>query len=427
MKNKNLFSNWQLKLLAVALAILAWLMIMSFSDPTVTRTIANVPILIINDDVFSEAGKSYTVDGRMSTSVKVTGSNSIVKNLNASDFTATADFSKMYDVTGQVPITLSCSSRNASSLTYTPLTASLKINIEDVLSKNFDIIVEPEGNVADSYLLGGFTTDPAYVTVEAPESVIERIAKVAVSVNIEGLSDNTSFVCTPHYFSTGGTELSFENAKDTVFSTDEITVSVEIRTMKTVPVVIAVGGQDEVASGYRYTGAEQSLSTIRVSGLRSRLAEINSISIPDTVLSVAGASEDLTYEIDLSDYLPDGIGLLLGEESTLTVTLQVAPLIVKTYEIDTIDLIGKKDDYEYLFLNMPMQVQLRALEEDFKGITDEHIAATLDVSGYGPGQFTLPVNIELDSVFELFVTPHVKLSIEDSKQPETTAAPEDGE
>ena len=427
MKNKNLFSNWQLKLGAAALAVLVWLMIMSFSDPTVTQTISNVPITIINDDVFAEAGKSYTIDSRLSTSVKVIGSNSIVKNLSAADFTATADFSRIYDVTGQVPITLSCSARNASSLTYTPLTASLKVNVEDVLSRDFPVQVETTGNVAEGYLLGGLASDPVYITVEAPESVIERISKASVTVDLNGLSENASFTVTPHYYSAAGTELTFENVKDTVFSAEEVRVDVEIRTMKTVPVVIAVGGQDAVASGYRYTGAEQSLTTIQVSGLRSRLAELNSISIPDTVLSVAGASEDVAYEIDLTEYLPEGISLLLGEEKMMKVTLQVAPLIVKTYEIDTINLIGNNEDYDYLFLNMPMQVQLRALEEDFKGITDEHIAATLDVTGYGPGQFTLPVDIELDSVFELFVTPHVKLSIEDRKQPETTAAPEDGE
>ena len=65
MKNKRLFNNWQLKLLSVALAVAAWLMIMSLADPSTTVTFTNVPITIINDDVFSEAGKAYTIDGRL--------------------------------------------------------------------------------------------------------------------------------------------------------------------------------------------------------------------------------------------------------------------------------------------------------------------------------------------------------------------------
>ncbi len=424
MKTKRLFHNWQLKLGAGAIAILVWLMIMSFSDPPDTRTITNVPVTIINDEIFSEAGKSYTVDGRLTTAVRVTGSTSAVRNLNASDFTATADLSKMYDVTGQVPITLTCSARNASTLTYAPTTASLKINIEDVLSKNYSLIINPEGSAAEGYLLGQITLNPSYITVRAPESVIERIAEAVVTVDIEGLSENTTLSCTPHYYSAAGTELTFEDAKDTTFSTNEVKADVEIRTIKTVPVVIAVGGQDAVASGYRYTGAQQSLSTIRVSGLRSRLAEINSITIPETVLSVAGASADIETEIDLTDYLPEGISLVSGEEETLTVTLLVEPLIVKTYEVNKITLIGEKENYEYIIRNMPLQVQLRALEEDFKEISDEHITATLDVSAYSAGDYSLSVNIELDSVFELFSNAKANISI---RELEETTAVEDSE
>ena len=423
MKTKGLFNNWQLKLGAGVIAVLAWLMIMTFVDPPITRTIPNVPVTIINDDVFSDADKSYTVDGRLATSVKVTGSDSVVRNLTASDFTATADLSKMYDVTGQVPITLTCSARSASTLTYSPVTTSLKIKIENVLSKRFSVHVNPIGYVAEGYLLGAVTPDPAEITVKAPESVMERISEVSVDAELDGLSENTTLSCTPHYYSAAGTELTFDNAKDTSFSDTEIKVNVEVRTMKTVPLVIAVGGQDEVAPGYRYTGTEQSMATVKVSGLRSRLAELNSITIPETVLSVAGATEDITVEIDITEYLPEGITLLLGEDKDLTVTLLVAPLIVRTYEVETITLTGKNDEYEYFLHNMPLQVQLRALEEDFKGITDEHIAATLDVTDYGPGAYNLPVDIELDSVFELYVRPSVSLTIEERETETSTAAP----
>ena len=231
--------------------------------------------------------------------------------------------------------------------------------------------------MAEGYLLGAVTPEPREITVKAPESVMERIAEVVVDVDLEGLSENAAFTCVPRYYSAAGTELTFDGSKDTSFSDNEVKVSVEIRTMKTVPIVIAVGGQDEVASGYRYTGAEQSITTISVSGLRSRLAELNSISIPEEVLSVAGATEDVTVEIDITEYLPEGISLLLGEEKMLKVTLLVAPLIVKTYEVETVTLNGRHEDYEYYFHNMPLQVQLRALEEDFKGITDEHITANV--------------------------------------------------
>ena len=421
MKFKNLFNNWKLKLLSVALAILAWVIILGFLDPTSTRTIPNVPITITNDDIFSEAGKSYTVDGRLYTSVKVTGPNSIVRNLTAGDFTATADLAQMYDVTGQVPISLTCTARGASSITYSLVTASLKIKIEDVLTKRFEVQIDTSGDLADGYLIGSVKANPAYITVQAPESVIERIAEARVSIELKDLTDNTVFTCTPVFYSTVGAELDLSTARETVVSHDEVQVEVEILTMKTVPVVINVGGKDEVAQGYRYTGAQQSVSAVNVSGLRSRLAVLTSVTIPETDLSVAGASRDLTIEIALSQYLPEGIELVDGEETVLTVVLQVAPLTLKTFEVNNIKLVGQKTNLEYTFLNAPLRIQLRALEEDFKGITEEDIAAALDVNGYGPGEYSLPVQVEVDeTVFEVVGTPYLKLSIVDPNAKEPT-------
>ena len=428
MKLKKLFDDWKMKLLSVGLAVLTWVIILSFLDPTITRTIPNVPVTIANGDVFSEAGKSYTVDGRLYTSVRVTGVNSIVANLTAGDFTATADLAQMYDVTGQVPISLSCNIRDAAKVSYTPLTASLKIKIEDVISKRYEVKVDTSGEPADGYFLGAVTKEPVFITVRAPESVLERIAEVRVSVDLNGLTENASFACTPVYYSTVGAELSFENAKDTSFSHDEVIVDVEILTMKTVPVVINVAGQDAVAAGYRYTGAQQSVGSVKVSGLRSLLAALTSVTIPEADLSVAGASGDKTVNIELADYLPEGIELMDGEDPVLTVTLQVAPLIVKTYEVEDIKLSGENTAYEYVIRNAPLRVQLRALEDDFKAISDEHIQALLDVAGYGPGEYSLPVNIELDSVFELLGTPRLSVSIIDPSAEETEAkTPEDEE
>lgn len=422
MKFKNLFNNWQLKLLSVVLAVLAWVIILGFLDPTATKTIPNVPITITNGDIFSAADKSYTVDGRLYTSVKVTGPNSIVKNLTAGDFTATADLAQMYDVTGQVPIALTCTARSASSISYSLVTASLKIKIEDVLSRAYRVKVETEGTLADGYLLGAVTADPEIITVKAPESVIERLSEVKVFVDLQDLQDNAAFTCTPHYYSAAGTEMTFENAKDTTLSTDDVKVDVEILTMKTVPVVINVAGQDEVASGYRYTGAQQSVTSVKVSGLRSRLAALNSVTIPETDLSVAGASDDVTVNLALTKYLPEGIELVDGEQPVMTVVLLVEALTVKTLEVERIDLIGQNSSYEYHIRTKNVHVQLRALEEDFKGITEQHITATLDVAGYGPGEYSLPVDIELDSVFEMIGSVRVSLSIVDPSIPETTEA-----
>lgn len=419
MKNK-LFRNWGLKLLSVFIAFFAWIAVMTYADPITNRTLPNIPINVINGDVIEKTGNAYNVEGRLYTNVKVSGVKSIVNSLTTADFAAQIDISKMFDVTGQVPVELSCRNSRAASLTYSPVTTTVKVNIERILTKSIPITVTTSGNLPDGYLLGDVTARPRTVQVNAPESVMERIASVRVNINIDGLTDNASFECPLRYYSEGGSLLNFDNAEHTGFSIDSTTVTAEIWTMKIVPVVIAVSGQSETASGFRYTGAMQSLNTIKVSGLRSRLAALNAISIPEEVLSVAGADGAVTYEVPLKDYLPEGISLVSGQDETLKVTLTVEPLIIKTYSLPAVNIVGRTSGYTYTVTSKSLSIQLRALEEDFKGITEDHIKAEIDVTDLTPGDYRLKVDVSCDEVFELMGTLYANINIKDPTVPKET-------
>ena len=105
---KDLISkNIGLKLLSVLLALLLWLIVMNVEDPAVTRTIYDIPVQIVNDDVITSRGYRYAVESGEKVDIRVKGRRSVVDGLSADDFVATADFNSVSSMK-MVPIEVRC-------------------------------------------------------------------------------------------------------------------------------------------------------------------------------------------------------------------------------------------------------------------------------------------------------------------------------
>ena len=406
----RIFQNWPLKLLAVVAAVLVWFVIMMLADPTDTQTYYNIPVKLLNEELLTQANKSYTVEGGATptVSIRVSAAGSVHRELTAADFTATADVSKMFDVTGRVPIEVVCSntslSRQISSIT--PQTETLKINFEDIVTQEFTIDLRTRNDLPDGYFISRQWTNPSTVTVAAPASVMERISSVVAEVDVTGLTESTTLENSPLRFLSGtGQALALDTARDTTVSTDAVTVGLDIFTMKTIPVVISQAALDkvknEVSDGYRYIKATQTVSSVQVKGLPSRLADISMISIPESALNLRGAKESRSFNLALSDYLPAGIELMDGQESRITITLEVVELDVREFTIDTLRVSGMDEDYRYQF-SRTVTVYIRALEADFSGFNLSTVSASLDLGEYATmeGTHRLEVTVSCsDSVF----------------------------
>ena len=406
----RIFQNWPLKLLAVVAAVLVWFVIMMLADPTDTQTYYNIPVKLLNEELLTQANKSYTVEGGATptVSIRVSAAGSVHRELTAADFTATADVSKMFDVTGRVPIEVVCSntslSRQISSIT--PQTETLKINFEDIVTQEFTIDLRTRNDLPDGYFISRQWTSPSTVTVAAPASVMERISSVVAEVDVTGLTESTTLENSPLRFLSGtGQALALDTARDTTVSTDAVTVGLDIFTMKTIPVVISQAALDkvknEVSDGYRYIKATQTVSSVQVKGLPSRLADISMISIPESALNLRGAKESRSFNLALSDYLPAGIELMDGQESRITITLEVVELDVREFTIDTLRVSGMDEDYRYQF-SRTVTVYIRALEADFSGFNLSAVSASLDLGEYATmeGTHRLEVTVSCsDSVF----------------------------
>ncbi|MBR6349043.1 MAG: hypothetical protein IKR67_00695, partial [Lachnospiraceae bacterium] len=85
MKFKEILQKWVInnigyKVLALVFAFVLWLVIVNLTDPTVSLTISNIDVEILNEDAVADGSHVYTIESGKVISVTVSGKRSIVSS-----------------------------------------------------------------------------------------------------------------------------------------------------------------------------------------------------------------------------------------------------------------------------------------------------------------------------------------------------------
>jgi YbbR domain-containing protein len=410
---KWITNNWQIKLISVLLAAIIWVVVVNVDDPVQTVTIPNISIEIANDDLFREQGKTYTVVGSLKMSVRVTQRRSVTSRLSASDFKAVADFSDIYQE-GQVPVKVTCPSGKVSSTDYIQMTQSLEIQAEELKTVTQKVTVQTNGEPAEGYMVGETSVSPNEITITAPASFANKIRKAVVNVDVSGISEEVNSRSSIQLLDAYGDVMATGDLAEEDFhiSSEEADAKVEILNIKSVPINVSVGGIDQVASGYRYTGYEVNPEKVAISGLKSVLGKVT-IEIPADIADVAGARGDVTKTVSIKDYLPEGVSLVDGEKDEITITLKVEPLQEREFQINVSDLqlenVGAGLTVE--FVGQEVTVKVRGLEEDLKKLEAEGLTGHVDLDGVEAGIHPVQVDVGLPDAFELVEKPTVTVRL----------------
>jgi hypothetical protein len=73
--------NLWLKLLALVVAFIVWLVIINITDPTISRQFTDIPVDILNENVITSANQVYEVESGKTVDVTVKGKRSFIEEL----------------------------------------------------------------------------------------------------------------------------------------------------------------------------------------------------------------------------------------------------------------------------------------------------------------------------------------------------------
>ena len=274
--------NIGLKILSIILAAILWLVITNLDDPVTTKTFNNVPVETLNVDEITDLGQVYNILEGKTINFTVAARRKIADTLTVSDFSVTADFSKLSDVNA-VTIKINCP-RYAGGVTVTDgLYQVMKINREELTKKNFNVNVVQKGEPAEGYYVAEKTTTKIIV-VSGPKTKIESIDQIVVNVDVSEEAGSFRTTEEPKALDKEGNEI---DASNLTFSDSTVAVNIGMYRTKTIDLLITPTGKP--ADGSVMTTVDFEPKTIEVAGTDEALLNIKTLTVME---DIDGASVD---------------------------------------------------------------------------------------------------------------------------------------
>ena len=322
MKSKiNLTDNLFLKILSVLIAILIWLVVMNINDAEKTTSFP-VPVELVNTEVITNNGKVFRVlEGSEFVTVKVRARKSIIDELDRTDFILTADMQKDLKYDRMVGITVECKNKSINIDENVSLSRSnVEVSIEDSATEQFQVHVRHTGEPNNGLVVGSMVPEQTIIKITGPVSLVEKIKTVEAMVDITGIPGMTVKTCELKLYDAAGGIIDNTYLKY-VGKNDGIDVTVSMLNTKTVPLKFNYTGNP--AENYAVKEISYKPETVEIAGSAEVLSRIFRWEIPAEAVDVSGIDEELQLVVDLAQYLPSGVILKNGEESSALVIVEV--------------------------------------------------------------------------------------------------------
>lgn len=381
MRNK-LLRNWGLKLCSFLIAAVLWLIVTNINDPVGTFRVYNVPVTIQNTDLITNSGQVYEVLDHTDVIdvVTISAKRSIIDSLDESNIIAVADVNELTNL-NTIAIKLSTNKYNDKLESIRGNIDNVKLNIEAEKTKTLPLRTVTIGTVKEGYMIGDITTEQNLVEITGPESVVSQVKRAAATVNVSGFTNNIGTDSAIRLYDENDKIIDVDSIEKNI---SKVRVTVEILELKTVDINWKSTGVP--ARGYMATGEVQAgRNSVTIAGKSKAVANINSIEIPEAVLDITGATENLETIVDLTDYLPDGV--ILAEENfkgKVDVKVMVEPVVERTVKmaVNRIQIVNPPEGFE-VEIDMEEEafdITLVGLERDLDVLDISAIQASVDIT-----------------------------------------------
>lgn len=416
-----------LKIVAVIVAALIWMIVVNVSDPIIDSTYSNVQVEILNADLITKSNRTYEVlDDTNTITVTITAKRSINDLLGKDNIKATADMSELDEAAGTIRIRLETTKYNDKIESIKSKTDSVEVKIEDLLKKQFSITPVVNGDPVEGYVTGDVTLDQNVVTVQGPESVVSKIDHATAEASIAGMSGSISTTSAIRYYDEDGEQVDSSRLTGNINS---VSIQVELLATKSLPLKFNTTGTP--AEDYGLDGEITcDYEEITVAGKTSVLANLSAITIPASAIDIEGRSESFTLTLDLTKYLPDNVQLADSDfDGKITVNVPIGQMETATVQVpkDQITITGLDDDKQTAELSGSgdtIEVTVKGMPDDLKELDAESITGTAMIGRYmerrsvtslKEGTYDIPLELELPEGITMEGTVMVTCRITDAE------------
>lgn len=412
---KKLTHNLFLKVLSVIFAFTLWFIVVIVTDPYKTVIISDVPIKVINEDEITGQGigQIYSVVSPQdcTVSVRVYGQKSKVDKLTAADISAVVDFGVVSSV-GAAYIEVT-EPEGVTIMSKTP--EMMKIDIEPLQEKFFDVTLEVTGTAADGYIINDARISPNVTKITAPESIMQKIAKVGIRVDVSGLSSDINSLRKIVLYDSAGKVINYEKNDNIALSVSEVQTYVETFMIKEVPLEIYPSGdmQDNIVlMNFSYEP-----ETVVLKGRKDELSAVDSIVVSkeSDKINLGDITETGDTLLDVSGFIPTGLSFLNEDAGMIMVHYQVEKIVSKTFDVavEDIKFTNRPDNVEIEFENniKSIEITVEGYETDMETLTLDSVAPYVSLLNAAEGSNNYKVRVRTSAAFTLVGEPVINLTV----------------
>ena len=329
--------------------------------------------------------------------MQLKGNRTDLNKLNKSNITITVDVTKIdaagmmnatYDIRfpGDIP-------DNAISV-HSQDPGTVRLKVEDRISKEVPVVVEFEGSVPENYLQKKETVDYPTIPIVGAKSVVDTITKAIVRVDVSGQKAT---------FQTDALSYDLCDADGNKIESNLLTVDItQVRV--TVPIVLVkeVKLEADIVAGNGASEKNTSIDifpkSIQVSGPESILSNLDAITLVD-VIDLGEYLDENTVTTDPIEFvLPPQVTNETAETNTATVKIEFTNVVVKEIKIPT----SKLEDWENLSKNFSVDpvdstitVKIRGSKDVVEKVTEADFVATISKNNISTYTDVLAMSIAL--------------------------------
>lgn len=242
---KMMRDKFAVKIICVALAAILWFYVSYQENPTMSKTVKNVPLAITGEQALKESGFSVYSVSEKSVDVKVTARRLSLARVSNKTLSAVINVSSIKE-SGKyvIPATVSSS---VSGATYYVKGKDIAVVIEAMQKDTFNI----EADIAQSHdsnlIVSSHRLSDNKVSVSAPKSILNEIESVKTEPVIPK-DKETKQTAKLIAYGKDGTPL-----EGVVCTPSQVEVSYSFYDVKTVPVVLKTTGEKVHSLPSQYT------------------------------------------------------------------------------------------------------------------------------------------------------------------------------
>lgn len=400
MGKKILDSKILYMVLSIVIAVSFWCYVTSTDGTPRTDTISSIPVEFGDIDILESRGLMI-VSKNVTVTIKVRATPAILAKLDNRTVKVMASVSGVSTAgTQKVNYTVDLPDNvNPGQVQFVGDASGsvVEVDVAQYLRREVEVRGSYQGGVADGYLAGtedDFQFSPSTIWISGQAELVRQVSHALVTITDTELMDDISR--DSPFTLIGASDDPLPSDLDVECDVDNVYVRFPIKATADIPLevnLIPGGGLDKDD-----VDCKLSVDSIKVAGSRDAVAALTtagSINLATIDLASVRNGDELVFAIPLTDELTNLSGIT-EVRASITVKKKV---VSQTFPATNINYINKPDGWNVEIVTKEMSVEVRGSQALIDELTEENIRVVADLRNINQaaGQYTVPVNIYLDS------------------------------